>query len=47
MYEGYWLAGKQHDLGVYRIPDKSEVKFGLWEMGVRVKWYLQDEVDGI
>jgi len=40
-YEGQWSQGKQHGYGAYIQPGTTgqyETKYGLWEMGRRIKW---------
>jgi hypothetical protein len=44
-YDGYWFKGKQHGIGVYLDTNKNSVKYGLWEMAKRVKWFDTDAVD--
>ena len=36
MYEGEWLAGKQHGKGVFMNKNK-DYKSGIWENGKRLK----------
>lgn len=46
-YEGWWYNGKQHGLGIYSDPNKSKVKYGLWEHGKRITWFNQQTIDQI
>jgi len=42
-FKGWWHENKQHGLGVYFGPDSVNPKFGVWQMGKRIKWLDETE----
>ena len=46
-FKGWWFDNKQHGLGVYFSPESTTAKFGVWQMGKRVKWLSKQECDSI
>ena len=42
-YKGWWHENKQHGLGMYFSPEAPEPKYGLWQMGKRIKWFSEPE----
>ena len=46
-FSGWWFDGKQHGLGIYTDSNNKETKYGLWQMGKRVKWFNEEEISKI
>ncbi len=46
-FKGWWYENKQHGLGVYFSPESTSAKFGVWQMGKRVKWFSEIECEQI
>ena len=46
-FKGWWHENKQHGLGVYFSPESTTAKFGVWQMGKRVKWLTDAECDSL
>lgn len=44
-FKGWWHENKQHGLGIYFSPDSTSAKFGVWQMGKRIKWLNDTEAD--
>lgn len=44
-FKGWWHNNKQHGLGMYFSPESTNYKFGLWQMGKRIKWFSDAECD--
>ena len=46
-FKGWWHENKQHGLGVYFSPEQTAAKFGVWQMGKRIKWLSEAECSDI
>ena len=44
-FKGWWHENKQHGLGVYFSPESTSAKFGIWQMGKRIKWLNEQETN--
>jgi hypothetical protein len=45
-YKGWFHKGKQHGLGMYlKVDQDTNYRFGLWQMGKRLKWFSADECE--
>ena len=46
-FKGWWFENKQHGLGVYFSPESTSAKFGIWQLGKRVKWLSEQECESV
>ena len=46
-FKGWWHENKQHGLGVYFSPESTSARFGIWQMGKRIKWLNESECSEI
>eukprot|EP00347_Sterkiella_histriomuscorum_P016694 403352213 len=44
LFQGWWHLGKQHGIGKYQKDDKEGEQLGLWQMGKRLMWFDDNQV---